>query len=792
MIRHFFITFSRNLKRHPGYSAVNTLGLAIGITCAWIIFQYIRFENSYDSFHPDSTKIYQIISSFGGPNSSEEDLTVTPFPLGKSLAESFPKIDRETSTISYFRAKTWPRGETELAKYDSEFLFVDEAFFDVFDFPLIRGEPENLFEGPNILFISQQKAKSYFGNGDPLGREIAIQFSDSIHYFVVSGILKDFPDNTQFVADFVLSHQGYKKLNGADELESWSSFSTESFFVFEDIPIISEFELKITEVYYSKRKREGLSHDTQFSLLPLTSLHLHESFGQAKKSRLLTFALIGWVLLLVACINYMNLATARASVREQEIGIRQTLGANRKQLISQFLGESLIFSMIAALLAIAFIDLSIPYISNLVQKRFAVHTWSQPLSWLLILCLGIGTGLLSGIYPAFILSGKRNVSRHFVQRKEKGYLRKALVGVQFLVASVLIIAVLVIQKQIFFMQHQDLGFDKEQVIYVEIPKSARKNHQILKSSFLAIPEVLSVSSCNFTLDGRVGTIPSITPGNSYGEASVSYALVDESFGKTLNLRLLGGRWPRPHKFGMWAQDPEVVVNESFQKKYGLDNPIGQPFSKENPNSKIVGIVKDFHYNSLKYGINPMIIFGLKSWSVRHIALKLQGGDIPETLQKLETVWNEETISEPFTYSFLEDRIDRLYKEERTFASLIRIFSGLAILIGCMGLFALVAFSAESRSKEIGIRKVLGARVRDILAILNRSFFLLIGGSFLIAIPLTIWLMQHWLSEFAYRIQLQPDSFLWAGGILMGVTFLTVSYYSLRAALADPVLALKDE
>ena len=788
MIKYFLLTFVRNFKRHSGYSLVNILGLSIGIATTWIIFQYISFENSYDSFHPKADHVYKIYPTMEFSNSPTFFVN-TPIPIGKGLKELYPEVQEQVTTISYLNAKVWPSKSPEFSQYNEDFLFVDQHFFEVFSFPLIRGTSEALFDGPNHMFISEQMATTYFASENPLGQEMAVHVYDSTHYFVVKGVLKDFPDNTKFTGHFLLSHTGYESLQGPSSLESWGRFAAETFLIFEDTRIAESFEDKIGEYYASQRKEEALDSKFTFSLKQLTQIHLDENIGQVKRSRLLTFALIGWAILLVACINYMNLATARASLRDREIGVKKVLGANRKQLITQFLGEAIVFGLIATILAIALIDLSIPHIANFVQKRFAEKILTQPNNWIVILGLGAGVGILSGIYPAWMLAGKGNLSKHFILKKEKGYLRKALVGVQFLVAAIMITSVLIIQKQLYFMQHEDLGFDKEQVVYIELPRSVKSKHKVLKSSFLAIPEVLAASSCNFTLDGKYGAT-SITPPNAKEESFVMMTMADESFSETLKLPLVEGRWPKPSKLG--AIEVEVLINEAFQKEFGLEQPIGLPFSEEQPESKIVGVVKDFHPGSLKYGIKPILIFGLTDQNVRHIALKIQGGNIPETLEKLEAEWRGAIVGEPFSYSFLEDRIDKLYEEERTFARLIEVFSGLAIFIGCIGLLALVAFTSEAKSKEIGIRKVLGASIGHILTLLNRSYFMLIGASFLLAIPLTVWLMQRWLDEFAYRINLHPASFLWAGAILMGFTLLTVSYYSLKAALADPVLALKDE
>ena len=789
MTRYFFITFIRNLRRHPGYSLVNILGLSIGITCAWIIFQYISFENSYDSFHTGAEKIYKIYPTMEFSNSPMFFMN-TPIPMGKNLKESYPEVDQQVSTISYLKAKVWPVEKPELSQYATDFLFVDQAFFEVFNFPVSRGESDALFNTPNSIFISQQIAQTNFGSENPIGKEMAVHSSDSTHYFVIKGILEDMPDNTQFKASYLLSHAGYEIIRGPSSLDSWGNFGAETFLIFDDAEASTPFEPKIAEFYASKREEESLNSDFQFSLKPLTSLHLDENIGQAKKNRLLTFGLIAWAILIVACINYMNLATARASLRDHEIGVKKTLGANRKQLILQFLGEALIVSLLASFLAIILIDLIIPFVSNLVQKDFTPNIWLSPTSWFMILSLGILAGLLSGIYPALLLSNKGNLAKHFSQQIEKGILRKALVGVQFLVAALFIISILVIQKQLHFMQNQDLGFDEEHVVYVDIQdKDTGSKHEVLKSAFLTIPEVLSASSCNFSLDGKYGAM-SIKPGNATEEAFIAISAVDTAFGKTLGIELIEGKWPKKNHLG--AVDVEFVVNEQFIKTYGFEETVGTAISKEMPESIIVGIAKDFHSGSLKHPIKPMLIMGLSDENVSHIALKLQGSNMGKTLKKLEQTWKANIIGEPFSYSFLDEKLARMYDEERTFAKLIGIFSGLAIFIASIGLLALVAFTSEARSKEIGIRKVLGASVANILALLNRSFFLLIGGAFLVAIPLAIWLLQKWLEEFAYRITLKPDSFLWAGGILMGFTLITVSYYSLKAALADPVLALKDE
>ncbi|MEM9722979.1 MAG: FtsX-like permease family protein, partial [Bacteroidota bacterium] len=773
MFRNYLLIAFRNFIKFRGYALINLLGLSIGIASAWIIFLYLTFEFSYDSFHPKSEDIYYMDTRMEiGDN--EMIFVNTPLPLHEIIETNLPEVDLSVPCINK-GAKMYAADNPQFIANERRILYTREAFLELFQFPLIQGD-KGALNSPFALLVTESLAKKYYGNTQVMGKTMYVSLNDSAQAFTIQGILKDLPPNSNFQFQVLAS---LATLNPESPDIGWGSFSSATYLSIPEGANLDTLSNKLVRLTKEVANKSYWVENSSFKFAfnPILEKHLGGGSlsSNSQKRTLLSFGIVAILILLMASINYLNLSTARATMREQEIGIRKVLGAKRYQLSWQFFFEALCYSLLAAILGVLLADLALPYFFTILGKSFTPNLWSKPITWLSVILLGFGTGILAGVYPALHLSGLGNIAERFQRKREKTLLRKILATFQFTVATLLITGVIIVSEQIRFMQEVDLGFEKEHLMYVQLGSNpTHEKALVLKNELEKLPQVEVASLGSGTMDGASGgrTI-NISPTR---EEMVQTINVDEALDEAMGFEMVLGKW-----FEGNSDRGSYLVNEAFVKEFELEDPLGTPLDYEHSSGKIIGVVQDFYFGSLAYSINPLVIQHVDSSYINHVALKLTGGDPVQALAAIQETWYRVFPAEVFEYDFLDEKLIQIYEDERRFAQIIGIFTGLAILISCLGLLALIAFTASRRSKEVGIRKILGASVRDIAILLNKSFFALIGISFLIAIPLSWWLGNQWLESYANRIELGPVFFLVAILTVLLIAVLTVSYFTFKAA-----------
>ena len=678
---------------------------------------------------------------------------------------------------------------------EKQFFFADRAFFDVFSFPLRDGDPKTALDAPFSVVLTETMAAKYFGDEDPMGKTLRY---NTKHEFRVTGVLYDVPLRSHFHPDFVASMPSLPLVSYGRIQEEWKVFYT--YVVLQQKVSPSQVEQKTADFY---RRHFGSDSRSRLRLQPLVDIHLHSQVANELEANgdvryLYLLSAIGLMILLIACINYMNLATARSVNRAREVGMRKMVGAHRLQIIRQFFGESLLMSILALLLSIAMVRVSLPVLSQLTGKALTLSL-SNP--WFLLGCVGVVlvVGLLAGSYPAMILSRFRPaevLKGRFKSSRHGRLLRRTLVVVQFAASVVLIVGTLVVSDQLHYVRTSKLGFDKEQVVVIPVQDPVvRRQSAALREAWLQAPDVLAVGMSSSAYPGKPASSGHTVKreGASDEEAVVMYRnWVDHGFNKTLGIELAAGR---DFTNTLETDQAAVLLNEAAVKALGwasAEAALGQIVTlnadEERP---VLGVVKDFHFQSLHHQIEPLIIT-LQFHTPTNFLVQIQPADMPQTLAALKAAWEGFSSDQPFTYSFLDETVDVLYRADARWGQVIGYAALLAILIGCLGLFGLAAFSAEQRTKEIGVRKVMGASISGIVVLLSRDFLKLVLVAFVVAAPVAYVAMNRWLENFVYRTEVGVETFVQAGLLVLLIAMLTVSYQALKAALANPVKALRYE
>ncbi len=817
MLKNYIKIAFRNLFKNKIFSSINIFGLAIGLATCIMILLYVSHEHSYDKHHQESDRIYRVTSHIDFAGNFIE-LAATSAPMGPALKENFPEVEAIT--------RLRPRG-SYLVKKDGEnfreegFVFADSSMFRVFTIPFIQGNPEDALLRPNTAAISEEMARKYFGKSDVVGETITIQDDFDLE---ITGVYEDMPATSHFHFNFLISMVTIDEANN----NMWLSNNFRTYLLLREGTNPETFKENfsfIKKTYIEPQLQQFLGvtieefeeagNRADYRLQPLEDIHLYSSLtGEFEANGSITYVYIfsglAVFILLLACINFMNLSTARSAQRAKEVGIRKSLGSARSAVAGQFLLESIMLSFIALFIALLLVELSLPFFSDLAGRTIgSSYLTNLPLS-ILIVCIVLVTGLLAGTYPAAMLSSFQPVKvlkgTHFEQ-KGHGRLRKGLVVFQFSISIVIIAGLLIINDQLQFIQSKNIGFDKEQVVIVEdvyaIGSSSGVDafrDEVLTHSFIKSGTITSfLPVAGYGLNDLAYWPEGKTPSQD-NTVSIQSWNVDEQYVETLGMEIIQGR-----NFSKERETDEqtVILNEAAVRQLGLEDPIGQSISTFGINHEdgsidqsstidytIIGVVRDFHYESLRENITPLAL--LNQRSAGNVAFKFSGADPSEVLQVLEKEWNLMAPAQPFNYAFLDQRFDQMYRAENRVQNLMSAFSILAILIACLGLFGLSAFSAEKRSKEIGIRKILGANVSSILALISKEYLLLILVSFVISIPIAYFVMEQWLQQFTYRTDVGWSVFVYAGLLTLAIALLTVSWQSLKAALTNPVNTLRSE
>jgi len=790
MLKNYLTIALRNLQRYTGYTVINVAGLAVGIACCLLIVLFVRDELSYDRFHHQADRIHRVTIQveFDGMRV----YSGLPVPMAKALPDAVPGIRRVTHMNQEGRVVVRQEDNTF---YEDHFLFAEPSFFEVFDFPLALGNPATALSQPFSIVLTPEMAEKYFGTKDPLGQTLTI---NGQHTYGVTGVLDPVPHNTHLQLGFLASFSTLTPLDRLPENQHIVTYQT--YLLLDNPDTAAHLEQDLSA--FAKAHLAGKVEQWRLYVEALPDLYLHAQIVRTRTDDLrgdmrylYIFSAIALMLLLIACVNYTNLATARAARRTREVGIRKVVGARRGQLARQFLGESILLCGFALLLAIGLAELFLPAFNRLVGKDLALQYGSDPFLLAAMLGLMVLVGLLAGSYPALVLSSFQPV--HVLKsgaagRSRGAWLRKGLVIFQFGISAILIVSTLIVQQQLRFVQAQRLGDHDDQIVVLQPKDAVKKQYAAFKNALLQASPVLQVTKA--PLPGG-----SAFPFRLNGETEEMYLNafpVDYDFLDMMGLELVDGR-DFSRDLAMDAETA-LIVNEAAVKRFGWTSGIGQKLERYDLQSsgfkaqEVIGVVKDFHTSSMRSTISATLLFPTEEARFENILIKVDARRIPEALAAIRKQWEAFEPAYPFEYDFLDDKFAQYYQAEQRLGGIFAFFAFLTIFIACLGLFGLATYMAEQRTKEIGVRKVLGASVPGIVALLLKEFLILVVTAFVLSVPIAYFVMNQWLEDFAYRIDISWRIFLMAGLAALVVALLTVSYQAIRAALADPVKSLRYE
>lgn len=788
MLKNYFKIAFRNIIRHKAFSFINIVGLSIGMACSIMILLWVQDERSYDRFHTNANQIYRVLASAGDFRAA-----VNPAGMPAGLRKEMPQI-KNTVRLSKPSNELFEVGEKKFE--EKRVFFVDSTFFDVFSFQLIKGNIKTALDRPDNILISEDMAKKYFGQENPMGK--IIKKNNDVNC-VVTGVLANVPSHSHLQFDFILPLSSWFTWNWDLKTNTWGNFN---FYTY--LQLDRNFEPTKANLAMFNRKMEKIydAHESggriKFQLQPLTDIHLRSNYqvdltGHGNIQYVNIFFVVALFILAVACINFMNLATARSARRAKEVGLRKVVGAGRSQIIAQFLGESLFISLLALLIAILLVILLLPVFNEVSGKTLSVQFFSGKI---LLGLLGIAaiTGLISGSYPALFLSGFKPVKVLKGNTKSMGgnlYFRNALVIIQFVVSIVLLAGTSVIYSQLKFIKNKNLGFEKENLLYIPMKGEIWNKQQALKAELASNPLTNDFSVIDEIPTNLIsGTLDVFWEGKDPKDPTVIPSMdVDENFIDVFKMKILNGRgFSKEFK----GDSSNFVVNERALQvmKMNITTAVGKPLTFSDVKGTIIGVVKDFNFKPIQQAIEPLVL-RWNRWG-GHIIVRAKPGNIESTIKALEKIYTRLNPTYPFAYNFLDQDLNNQYKGEQRMGTLFNIFAILAIFISCLGLYGLSAFLAEQRTREIGVRKVLGAPVFNIVYLLSSSFTKLILIAVVIAIPLAWFAINSWLEGFAYKISLNWTIFFFASLAALFIAWLTISYESIKAAIANPVKSLRSE
>lgn len=805
----------RSLFKQKLYATINILGLAVGVASCLLIVLFVRNEYSYDKFFKDGDRIYRMVLERKYPNHSTF-YAIIPHSFAGVALRDFPEIESVANLFGFGDFPMSYRNERdEIKQFDEDFMLIaDSTFLKMFSFDLLKGNPDLVLRQANELVITEEMALRYFGAEDPIGK---IMRSGDQEY-KVSGVLQDIPDNSHFKFNAILSTATFP----FSKRENFTSFSAYTFFKLKPNTNAASLEAKFPKMVdtyaaaqierdlgksWADYRNEGNGY--RYFLQPLTGIHLDPTNLEVQMkpsgNRTSVLILIGVaiLILIIACINFMNLATARSSERAKEVGVRKTMGSFRQQLIGQFLTESFVLSAVGMLLAVLMVYFLLPYFNDLTGKQLVLPI--TMISIVSLLGLAAIVGLLAGIYPSFVLSGFNPVvvmKGNFTGSSKGKWIRNGLVVFQFWISIMLMIGTLVIQQQMAFMQNKSLGFDKDQLLIVEkvFTMESQKQKTFLEE-IRRMPQIAKAAGSS-AIPGKENDYFGIQfqPEGSSEILTTKSMVIADGLEETLGFTLKEGRF-----FSEETTDStSIILNESAVKVMGLENPIGRKLiniQQDNNGNRIeamytiTGIVNDFNFISLKEEITPLVLMSSEGFGNgnAYVMARVKGGQIPEAIQSVEKLWKEVNPEQSFKFSFLDENINAQYEAEQKSGSLFAIFSGLAIFVSCIGLFALSAYITSLRTKEIGVRKVLGSSVAEVVILLSKDFTKMILLAFVMAVPLAWYIMETWwLQNFAYRINVSLWIIFVSGAAALLIAWITVSYQSIKAAVQNPVGSLRSE
>ena len=799
MVRNYFAIAIRKIRQSPLYAFINIFSLAIGLAACVVIYLFIRDERSFDSFHAKNPSIYRLdeVQNFTGTNLQKVALTMPG--MGPSMVADYPEV------VTFTRF--WDLGKTLFKLGEKQVLLdltrsVDSTFLDIFDFRLLAGDASTALDDPHSMIITEETALKFFDNAEAaLGNSLTVVNEE----FKITGVLKNVPENSHLQFDVLIAITTFTRRD-PEFNNRWGGNFLNTYLILEPNTDIKALEAKFPDFMVRHTGDNDINKYYTLFLQKLSDVHLgsidiehdYNNYRKFNGKYLDVFFIVGVFILLIACVNFMNLTTARASHRWKEIGVRKTVGAGKFQLFTQFIFESILLSVVALCIAIVLDVLFIPVLNRLIDRQLSITSvFDYPVEIALMVAITLVLGVITGVYPSFYMTSfdLSKVLKGGGKVEGKSIFRGALVVVQFGLALAMIVSTLIVVQQLSFMKNTDLGFAKDQIMLVSMNGEANDKFETLKNELLSNAQILGVTASGqrlgnnfhqwgFKVKADTGIVD-ITPSN----VNVEYDYL-----KVYGIKLKEGR--DFSKAIPTDNGKAFIINEALARELGLKETVGTQAGHGSYHNDslgtIIGIAEDFNFNSLHYKINTLAMVVHSDWNYDEMSIKIDSRNTESAIATVKSLWDKHISSYPFSYSFLDEHFAQLYRSDQQMSSVVTIMAILAILISCMGLFGLAAITTEKKTKEIGIRKVLGASEIQITTLLSKNFALLIGISFLIASPATYWLLFKWLQNFAYRITINPLWFLAGGLLALSIALLTISHHTLRSARANPVKALRYE
>ncbi len=811
MLKSYVVVALRNLWRHRGYTLINVFGLTIGIASSILILLYVVNELTYDKFHEKSDQIYRVWIS-GSMPATEMRHAVTSPPMAEALLNDYPEVE---NAVRMRKSGGWlvRKGDRVFQETEDEFIFADSTFFDVFSFDLIKGDPKTCLRDPRSIVLSEEYARKYFGDEDPIGQTLKIEQDTNLS--VITGVMADFPQNSHFHYEMI----GSLSTLGNSRSTNWVNHNFYTYVVLKEGTDPQEFESRLREMvikYVGPTIFQFLGVDIEqfeasgnsygYKVQKLTDIHLHSHLQYEHEPNgnplyVYVFLVAAILILVIAGINFMNLATARSTVRAREVGLRKVVGSKRSQLIGQFLTESVALSLISLIAAVVLVFLLLPNYNNMIQLNLEFDLFGIPWAIPLLITFAILVGVIAGSYPAFVLASFKPAAVFSSEKKSasrKSLLRSSLIVLQFTVTIVILIGTIIVNRQLNYMQKKETGFAKEDLVIIKRSDVLKERIDAFKkeieqhSNVISAANTTSIPSYQYSDDAHWLEGRDRTDIFTLATSRVSY-----NFEKAMNLELISGRFFSPD---MPSDSFGVVVNEATVRALGLEDPLTTRFVDFDNDgaeyfSPIIGVVKDFHFESMDSEISPMVIHFMRGNYEGVIAVRLGEGDRSETLSFLQTKWEEFNSEYPFDYFWMDEQFDTMFATERRTGQILLVFSFLSIFITCLGLLGLISYTTNQRTREIGIRKIMGASVEIVMRLLSREMFNLLGISALISIP-AYFGVKAWLQKFAYHINFQVGVYFIVLALVvltvLILAMLTVSYHSYRAATANPADSVRSE
>jgi len=810
MFKNYFLIAVRSISRQKFYSILNVLGLAVGITCSLLIVLYIQTELSYDKFYDNADKIYRLNNenNMGG---KIDKYCNAPRPISPTMKELYPEILATTRVCGVNGLYTHKANlyYEERAIVTDQIFAVDSTFFDIFSNEFIEGNAEEAFSQQNAIIISESLAKRIFGDEDPYQKTISIENTFDL---VVTAVYKDLPGRTHFPYEALVPWIGAYRQG---EENVWYGWQVYHYFLLEEGSDPADLEAKFPEFYetYMKETYERINGHSTLSLQPIKSIRLHsdlvwEMYPNGDIIYIYVFSIIAVFLLLIACINYINLATARSARRSREVGLRKVFGSNRDSLIRQFLLESILMATGAAAISLVLSELLLPIFNEITSLDVRMNLFTNPEYLIGTLMLGVIIGLISGVYPAFFLSHFQPVNTlksESVKGTQGALFRKILITIQFTISIVMIIGTLIVIKQLMYSKNKDLGFNKEYLMAISVQNpQIEEQMQSFKQELVSHQGVVSVAA-SFNMPGTTFNRSPVRAETNEGDIqqmSCQFMQIDFDYLETMEMEVIDGRNFSREIENVWTHS--VLVNQAAVRKFGWDEPVGKRVvaftdSLGNDNfANIIGVVKDFHANSMRQEIHPVLIWLVTDdmqYRYREnlrVFVRIKSENYRKTIEYINEVWDNFSPNDPIRFVFVDDQLNQLYMAEEKLIILFSYFTFITILIACLGLFGLAAYTAEQRTKEIGVRKVMGASVFQIIKLLSKDFTKLVILSCFIACPLAYFAMDKWLQNFAYRTNISIWIFIFSGGLALIIALITVSVQTFKTASANPIESLKYE